>query len=241
MNWWQRFKRTDAHTQANIVCTAIIMLATIAYTIIAGWQLATMRNTLAEMKRSGEQSAEQVWSAIGNINWMARSMDLSQKSTKNAVQAIQEQMRLDQRAWVGPRTFVILNPPLEANKPIEIGLEYSNLGKTPALNVSGFAQPGLYVSTTQLNFSKWGQPLEGERGAQFPGFSSHIVREFPAIPDPVFVDFLKEKSFLYIYGNIEYDDIFGFHHWTHFCLRYLVPSHGFVYCETFNDVDKESR
>jgi hypothetical protein len=48
---------------------------------------------------------------------------------------------VDQRSWVGPKQFFIVNPPIEANKPIEIGMDYSNFGKTPAINVSGFAQP----------------------------------------------------------------------------------------------------
>jgi hypothetical protein len=67
------------------------------------------------------------------------------------------------------------------------------------------------------------------------------VREFQAIPGPVFSELVEEKSFLYIYGNLGYEDIFGFHHWTHFCLRYSLPSSGFAYCDTFNDVDKERR
>ena len=79
---------------------------------IYGGQLAVMRGTLAEMQRSGEQSTTQMWSAIGNINWMARSMDWSQKvgkkamesseqQSQKALQAAIDQFRLDQRAWVG--------------------------------------------------------------------------------------------------------------------------------------------
>lgn len=157
------------------------------------------------------------------------------------LRATERSLKVDQRAWVGPKTFAIVNLPLEANKPIKVGIDYLNFGKTPALNVSGFAQPDLVVSTAQLKFSKWGEPLESDRSVLFPGSSNHILRNFYAIPEPVFSDLLKEKSFLYIYGNIGYEDVFGFHHWTHFCLRYSIPDAGFVYCETFNDVDKEQR
>ncbi|MFZ2022610.1 MAG: hypothetical protein ACLPZY_00200 [Terracidiphilus sp.] len=52
---------------------------------IYGCQLHVMQGQLTEMKRSGEQSTEQMWSAIGNINWEARSMDWNQKSTKEAM------------------------------------------------------------------------------------------------------------------------------------------------------------
>jgi hypothetical protein len=52
VNWWQRFKRSSAHTQANIACTAIIMLATIAYSVIAFFQLRAMRGQIVESNTS---------------------------------------------------------------------------------------------------------------------------------------------------------------------------------------------
>lgn len=52
---------------------------------IYGCQLKVMQGQLDEMKRSGEQSTQQMWSAIGNINWEARSADWSQKSTQQAM------------------------------------------------------------------------------------------------------------------------------------------------------------
>lgn len=45
LNWWQRFNRSSAHTQANIVCSFIVMLATIAYVIVAAYQLHEIKRT----------------------------------------------------------------------------------------------------------------------------------------------------------------------------------------------------
>ena len=56
----------------------------IAALIIYGCQLGVMRGTLSEMKTSGETSTQQMWSAINNLNWMARSVDWSQKTTQKA-------------------------------------------------------------------------------------------------------------------------------------------------------------
>ncbi len=56
MNWWQRFRRSDAHTQANIVCTFIVAAATVAYAVTAYRQLGTMRDTLSAMKQSNDAS-----------------------------------------------------------------------------------------------------------------------------------------------------------------------------------------
>ncbi len=93
-SWLLRFRKSPAHTQANIVCTAIIALATVIYTCVAGFQLVVMRGTLSEMKRSGKQSTDQMWSAISNVNWMARSADWAQKVTqKQASDTVSEMQK----------------------------------------------------------------------------------------------------------------------------------------------------
>lgn len=132
-------------------------------------------------------------------------------------------------------------------------MDYSNFGKTPAIDVSGYAQPSFVVSGTEFNFSRWFDPLLPDRSVLFPGSGNHIVRTvmkdlpgypatgIPAIPGPLFSDLVAEKSFTYLYGTIDYADILGFQHWTHFCVRYSFPYKGFVYCDTFNKVDPEKR
>jgi hypothetical protein len=170
------------------------------------------------------------------------------------LQTMRQALAVDQRAWVGAKSFVIMNQPLEANKPIQIGLDYWNFGKTPALDVSGYVQPNFVTSESKLDFSKWGEPLEAQRSVMFPGSSNHLLITVPqdlpgyppvsgsqGIPEPVFSELANGKSFIYIYGNLGYEDVFGVHHWTHFCLRYSFPSNGFVYCDTFNNVDEELR
>ncbi len=79
-------------TQVGVSIIGIIAL------IIYGRQLGVMHGTLAEMKRSGEQSTEQVWSAIGNINWMARTMD---QSSKDTLAQIKEQTKIQVRIREG--------------------------------------------------------------------------------------------------------------------------------------------
>ena len=165
MNWWQRFKRSSAHTQANIVCTVFIMLATIAYTVIAARQLifinrqiGIMQDTLNEQRRSGEQSTAQMWSAIGNINWMARSADWSQKVTKASAEASDRQsnkalnasidnFHQDQRAWVGFSGFSpqVLSGPINETLPNfppayqTFVADLFNSGRTPAREVEVIA------------------------------------------------------------------------------------------------------
>jgi hypothetical protein len=59
MNWCQRFRKSSAHTQANIVCTFIVMVATIVYVIVSARQLHVMSGQLGEMKISVAQNDTQ--------------------------------------------------------------------------------------------------------------------------------------------------------------------------------------
>jgi hypothetical protein len=67
-----------------LVETAAVFLG-ICVAYIYGGQLAVMRWTLEQMRQSNAEATNQVWQAIGNINWMARSMDSSQKQAQAAM------------------------------------------------------------------------------------------------------------------------------------------------------------
>ena len=137
MDQWQRFRAswrmTSNWNKLLVLLTAVIAVSNGCYSCYARKQFVIMYGTLAEMKRSGEQSTDQIWRAIENLNWMARSADSSQKSTQTAVEnsdrqnkksiaavleagaktdeisklalkASIEASQLDQRAWVGMLT-----------------------------------------------------------------------------------------------------------------------------------------
>ena len=74
-SWWHRFKRSDAHTQANIVCTILVMFATISYAIIAGCQLGAMR--------------------AANV-----TNGVSATAASNAAKTADTTLRLSERAWI---------------------------------------------------------------------------------------------------------------------------------------------
>lgn len=41
---------------------------------------------------------------------------------------------------------------------------------------------------------------------------------------------------IFIYGRIEYDDVFGNHHWQNFC-QFLLNGGAFAMCPDHNDMD----
>lgn len=68
-----------------VLLTAVIAISNGFYSCYARKQFIIMDGTLAETRRSGQQSTEQVWRAIDNLNWAARSMDLSQKQAQKGI------------------------------------------------------------------------------------------------------------------------------------------------------------
>lgn len=63
----------------SLAINAVLAVVGIVAVWIYGGQLNVMRGTLAEMQRSGQTTTSQMWAAIDNINWMAKSMDGSLK------------------------------------------------------------------------------------------------------------------------------------------------------------------
>jgi len=79
------------------IATTILGSVGIIVAGLTGWAIYKQdrisAGTLEEMKRSGAQSTDQMWQAIGNVNWMARTMDQSQKKTSASLDATLAEMR----------------------------------------------------------------------------------------------------------------------------------------------------
>jgi hypothetical protein len=246
-SWLLRFRKSPPHTQTNIVCTALIMVATIAYAFIAGFQLSAMRGTLAEMKRSGEQSTAQMWSAINNINWMARSMDLSQKTSQQGIQAGEREngntlkatidnFHKDQRAWV---TVVGVSiDPIEVGMPAYGHAIAFNAGKTVAKRVIGhwhmlfFPAPVDVLPPTE-------KPTEPESvGILVPtgryDSKFNVNKKGATELDKTRI---TGDWYTYIWGEITYIDIFKNPHRTLFCSYRQGITGDFNQCSFHNDAD----
>ncbi len=64
--------------------TAVIYAVTALF-ILLQWH--TMEQTLTEMKSSGATATKQLWDAIGNMNWMARTADGALRQTRESMAA----------------------------------------------------------------------------------------------------------------------------------------------------------
>jgi hypothetical protein len=249
-SWIRRFKESPAHTQTNIVCTAIVAVATVAYAIVAGFQLGAMRGQMKVMRetqddahQNGILATNQMWQAVGNVNWLARSMDWSQKVTRQSVEAnerqsqsairtTQEQMRLEQRAWLnvgGPTGTPKLGIPWK------IGLPVSNSGRTPARDVV-FYPTNSFINRESIDAFLNPRAIPEFHGcptpwpAVMPGNASSVFT-FTAIP---LSQAQREAMVLVIYGAATYKDVFKRPHWLSFC--YIEGRDGdYSFCPKRND------
>jgi hypothetical protein len=152
-----------------------------------------MKETLGEMKSSGEQATQEMHDAIENINWMARSMDWSQKVSKKGIEdsgmqaqksleATSSEMQQDRRAWVS--ISVIPEGQLELRAEVGVlplRLTMTNVGHSPAEFVKPWAQLALGMESTDTPCDFLREPrVEKEKNGWtlFPGDS--FTKSYPA-------------------------------------------------------------
>jgi hypothetical protein len=147
--------------------------------------------------------------------------------------------RVDERAWLGVTTAP--NYTTDTNGKLVVLAELQNFGKTPARIVEGKA-----ISTI------WKQGEEPDFFAEInpPYTALHYPVFFPTVkaplPLPVIHYFADQpvpvspqeiadgKSYVIVYGQLTFNDIFGEAHWTHFCVSYPIPTKN---CVQYNDTD----
>ena len=120
---------------------------------------------------------------------------------------------LENRAWIGMKSMEFQNVP----DGVDLVASYENSGNTPAKvtvvyearNLS--EPPADDIPYTPIAHS--GSVLALFPKTQYSGLVAHF-KGMPVIPDPKTPD-----DQFYIFGSLDYDDIFGHHHRTNFCYR----------------------
>lgn len=136
MKIWQRWKQTAIHNKALVFTSVLMAFGTLFYAGAAAFQVWLM-------DQSSKHTDQQIGILIGNMNWLARSMDYSVKESdqnnrevaqnaKDALSNTQAQLRLDERAWVVVRG---IGPAPQLDQPWNLRVVFTNTGKTPAKKV----------------------------------------------------------------------------------------------------------
>lgn len=147
--------------------------------------------------------------------------------------------KVDERAWIGVTTAP--NYTTDSNGNLIVLAQLQNFGKTPARIVEGKAIGTIRKQGEDPDFSAEIKP---------PYTALHSPVLFPKITEPIALPVLHYfadqpvpvspqeiadgKSYVIVYGQLTFNDIFGEPHWTHFCVSYPIPTKN---CVQYNDTD----
>ncbi|MEO7027798.1 MAG: hypothetical protein ABI147_00150 [Acidobacteriaceae bacterium] len=258
MNWRERFQISSAHTQANIVCTALIMIATFAYAVIAGLQLNEMRRTnrnteaaLGNAAKSVQQASEQFQvqlhhfdASLGVTQLQLGKLDASigqASRLAGATEKANANVLASDRPWIGGMITVSGFTP--SSKPSYI-FSFPNSGRRPALTerVAVTARSAESVPDFDKDLS---ENFAQSRAVIVPGgsFTSTRVSNIQVTQDEM--NALNNKLFhFYAFGSMTYRDVrTGEIHHTRVCSVYVplvdAPEGAdrWINCPAYNDAD----
>ncbi len=191
------------------------------------------------MRDAGTQT-EKIITADERI---AKAMENSVTQAQISFNAANKQAILSQRAWM--QVKVGIESPTgkwTVGKPLDVRMKRKNTGRTPALNVK------------DVNAMTIQEKINGVfKSPPFSYKPEQYVRAGNLTPDgEIFSDFVEpftaedenrivsEKVRVYVHGVIEYDDVFGVHHWLTYC-NFLLPGQAFAICPYHNEVDQNDK
>jgi hypothetical protein len=192
-----------------------------------------------EMHDAGTQTEK----IIAADERLAKAMENSVTDAENSYAATTRLAVLSQRAWMQVKIGIeSQSGTWTVGQPLDVRIKQRNTGRTPALNLrSAVSRVG----------------VEAENGIfKAPVFSYKAAQYVPSgnlTPDgEIFSDFVAPfttedqnrivsmKVRIYIHGRLEYDDVFGVHHWLTFC-SFLLPGQAFAICPYHNEMDQNEK
>jgi hypothetical protein len=256
-------KKMSAFERATLTWARAAFIVACAAAAFACLQWVAMRQTLSEMKTSGDVSTNQVWQAIGNMNWLAKTADGSLHQTQNAIaenkrqstislNATIEQNRLDQRAWVGPVQVEDTRTKDAAGNAVFVTegsasqfiVRIKNTGKTPAMNVLMQISDLISGGNPPPEFSEKMAKYETEgigpesRSVMQPQQETGFPTSGRIIYTHDLIEMVKSsKAKIWVYGKITYNDVFRRPHKTIFCMELSPDLERLSQCKEYNEAD----
>ena len=208
-----------------IVINGLLLITSIVIAVIYYGQLCQMK------------------SATKATEIAAQAAKVSAQAASDGVKATQTSMRSEQRAWVGVGDIRGLP---QVGQPWEVVAVFHNSGKTFAQNISGYAVHEPVKRGSQPTFSyTHDKKLSG--GLISPSADYHVrliltrskngTGQPAPLTQPLADAIASDELRVYVHGIINYDDVFGVHHWVSFCYFWDTETRGFGACSEHNDTD----
>jgi hypothetical protein len=220
-----------------------LLFAAVFTSIVTARQATLMKDTLAEManqtpgileagtaaKDSVKVARDTLTKAVKDGEDSQSNFEKTMEQSKKALEETIETARMDQRAWVGHGSMALPECLDEGGRRVYIsvgcnprfGVNLSNFGRTPAVNVEVLVAASKRPSTW-----KWIDPPYDNRvgvfsnSALFPGpGGTNYSGPFSWPMSQMDVDGVKSGAVMvYFYGRIKYSDAFRRAHQTTFCV-----------------------
>lgn len=178
-------------------------------------------------------------------NWKAATAAKNAADTAaDTLGFTRESTHLDQRAWVTVVSLVTHPPVPEVGQTFRISINFTNSGKTPALNILSTTVADPVPKGGQPNFSYTNDPvahvgLIAPNGYNFaelkPARSRSTGNESP-LTQAIIDEIKREDTRIYVHGHLTYNDVFGKSHWLDFCYYLTAPDlTSFSVCKEHNE------
>jgi len=174
----------------------------------------------------------------------SRSNEKAAVATQKSVEHADRNFRIDERAWIELEhieTQRLQAPPSwHGGGLLVLRVSLKNYGKTSGRNlvIKTNTRGIVEGKATESNIKEFLEHLLPERAPSVlaPGISTDTVK-FGGLVQLPHKSFGLLQTTDYV-GRIEYDDVFGLHHWSTFCYE-LLASGQFLPCEYGNDEDQD--
>jgi hypothetical protein len=239
-----------------IILTAVITVATVA-NVIVFW--LDSRETSKQIEKliaqatkqataAGKQAAntetlavatsDLATAAVNQVKELKGVVKATEASVnaKESIRVTQDNIRLDQRAWVGPIAASIVT--LKEGTNTNVKIEFKNSGKTPAIKLENRVGLVAYRSDTKF-VPRYDLPrvtIQDSISVVQPSEQFLINAESHGVAtERIIADIKNETIIYYIFGVLTYEDIFHQPHYTHFCFYVATSLKELTNCSTYND------
>jgi hypothetical protein len=236
------WKNTSTANRIIAISALVSAISTLAYAAITfatlstlGQQLTILRTQIDIMRRSSDIATDQMWQAIGNVNWMAREMDsalmqnksamlVTERNAKSALDASISISHQDQRAWVVMKEVQFKLIPDKSSFTVDI--EFTNTGKTAAIDIRAATEIVRTDPAVEPVFD-YTKEMSRMGGTMGPGQDFFSARGMMVDLSPLdFSNVILGRRKMYAAGTIWYGDVFGNAHETTFCYEYTSIPQG---------------
>jgi hypothetical protein len=269
---WARIKNPESTNLIMAIATVVIAIFTALtfYVVLDSssdtQKLITAAQTQAvaasDQADAAQQFSDTTEDINGDINGAVDQLQAAADNARASIEATQDAMRLDQRAWVAT-SGIASTPKLEVKngRDFLIQIVFRNTGKTPARKSTFLTFWDLVPKGTKPTLAVRGVPSISQvlvaPNAEYRKDIKPFQEPFDAInnlstmkPEEkeaakrMFIEqFTSRTMVLYVHGRADYRDIFGCPHWTTFC-SYLEfdadQAASMTVCSEHNETDENA-